>query len=148
MSVKIYGHGDDLIEINGTGSRAEIVSDEFPGGNESMFVVLHPTKDVFTVTYGRGTDAVWVVEHVEKSGKLDVRIDRAPEGFDPSPHTDVAVVDGPVNSVECWPSWPPRADHVADRIERMFEDGSWFDERITDDKVMRIWAILNEPGRD
>lgn len=135
MDIKISGHSDDIIEVEGDISE--------------MCIVVFPSLDVFRVTYGLNNRGVWTVEHETASGKLTVRIDRAPDGDDPEPYTDLAHVSGHIERVEHWTTWPPMADEIRERVEDFFDgtrhcaQGS---EGLTDDQVKRIWAIINEPS--
>lgn len=115
-TVKISGHSDDLIEVEGN----------VPGCNEYGFYADKPgyiefsTGDVFSAQYtDRGT---WRVEHHVNTGVLDVGIERCPEGDEPDPYTDVATIAGPISSVDFWKSWPPSIDNVREKVERVTED--------------------------
>ncbi len=142
---KIYGASDDLIEVEGQDAGSKKIGDEFNYyGDKSNAVVLHPSQDVFTVHYGKDGRGVWSVEHTTVTGKLTVSIERAPEGEDPEPDTDTATVEGDIERVEVWPSWPPTAAEIRERLENRIENldrsdvCSWSNE-----KVARVLAALD-----
>lgn len=139
--IKIYGASDDLVEVECVVGEVK-GCDEYSGGNDqTRRVILHPTGDVFTVKYGRGEDGVWVVEHEVNSGKLDVRIERAPEGGEPDPYTDTFHVSGEIARVESWFSWPPSADELRAEVETMLDNGAVDD--LNDWETKRLYRLLN-----
>lgn len=138
QTIRISGHSDDIVSIDGD------VNEEFAGGDEPRFVVLYPTRDVFKVTYGDPTNpsrGVWSVEHHFVTGHLTVRIERAPDGDDPDPYTDVAHVTGHVDDVRAWPCWPVTEEALAESFDAMVEN-----DDLTERCKAKCWrALRGEP---
>lgn len=109
--IKIYGASDDLIEVEGPGT----LQDE---GNGPGYVELS-TGDVFFVDY---EDAgVWNVQHVVKSGEVDVEILRKEEEDDGG-YTGHAIVGGAIEWFDFWGDWPPEEAEMRDRVSDRIDD--------------------------
>jgi hypothetical protein len=135
QTIKIYGASDDLIEVEGGADGC----DEFNG--EEGVIVLQPTGDRFRVKYGVDNRAVWDVTHEHVSGQLQVSIEEAPEGDDPDPYTDTAVVTGDIQLVRFWENWPPTIGEIRERVEKALEDP----RHLSNDVIKRVWEALGSP---
>lgn len=88
MSLRVYGHSDDLVLAEGDG-----ISGEFylPGGQEHLFLTF---SSGVTLAVEYGVDAEWSVSELAAPDDVDVTVE--PVGADgaPNDYTEVAVLEG------------------------------------------------------
>jgi hypothetical protein len=122
MDLKIYGASDDLVEVE---SSDKSLSNEWGAYDHDGCVVLS-TGDRFSILFDE--HGIWRIKHVEHSGKLSVTIKMAVEveGSDDA-LTDTAIINGDVEWVDYWSSWPPEREEVIERIHDLLGDlsGTW-----------------------
>lgn len=114
-TVKIYGHSDDLVEIEGTVPGC----DEYGSYDKPLYVELS-TGDVFKAEYTPA--GIWRVTH-ENTGSATVSTVLAPvpEGDEePDPYTDTVTATGDIQWVDTWRAWPATDEEVADKVADVF----------------------------
>ena len=147
MSIKIYGHSDDCIEVDGIGESA-CVTDEFyinKGGTGLLLFDKDGKRSLVLCTFGESKDdsrISWDFNPVEMEQDDDLvflksRDDRHDDTLDFKLESHIDFVHA-----EAWP-WFEGATlgnfpYVGDVRERIIEDEDFF-RNLSDDQVRNVW---------
>lgn len=126
VTVKIYGHSDDCIEIEGS------ISEEF-GYYRNNYKYLH-FNDGTVIRAGREQEdgKLWSFDVIKAGEFASIQKESIPEdGYT----NDVMTIEGTFSSVKCWNS----ADGPDDKdVEEYFDGMHWGDFHIDDLRKMML----------
>lgn len=125
--IEIYGHSDDCIEVDDK-SGSKLGDEGYVGGDDKGYVELS-TGDVFQLHYDE--PGVWRVAHhvvVNTDGRgrpkdgLKVSIAKcADSDSDSDNYTDRATVEGDIEWIRLWKSWPPSREELWEKVEGILD---------------------------